>query len=284
MNAPAEAALELQLTEFTLNGRHSGCDRWRDHHPGRAAQRHRDSASLLQAGHAAGRQLPRLHGRDQGRARAGAVVLSRADRGHGSAQRQSARSACAEAHRGDARRRRPGAGLQARLGTGKVEAVAGHRQAALRSPHAAGGGPVASGDGGQPRRLHPVHALRARLPRGAGQRRHRLRVSRWPLADRIRPGRPDGRVHVRRLRRMRAGVSDRRACAGARRLSRQGRQDRRVGLPLLRRGMPAHLSRQGQPHRSRRRTRRAGEPRAPVRKGSLTASITCITGNASPSR
>ena len=35
------------------------------------------------------------------------------------------------------------------------------------------GRPVASGDDGQPRRLHPVHALRARLPRRAGQRRHR---------------------------------------------------------------------------------------------------------------
>ena len=33
--------------------------------------------------------------------------------------------------------------------------------------------PVAPGDRGQPRRLHPVHALRARLPRRAGQRRDR---------------------------------------------------------------------------------------------------------------
>ena len=41
-----------------------------------------------------------------------------------------------------------------------------------------GAGPVASGHRRQPRRLHPVHALRARLPRIAGQRRHRLRVPR----------------------------------------------------------------------------------------------------------
>ena len=46
------------------------------------------------------------------------------------------------------------------------------------APRAAGARPLASGDGGQPRRLHPVHALRARLPRGAGQRRHRLRAAR----------------------------------------------------------------------------------------------------------
>jgi formate dehydrogenase major subunit len=42
----------------------------------------------------------------------------------------------------------------------------------------AGGRPVAPGDRGQPRRLHPVHALRARLPRGAGQRRHRPGLAR----------------------------------------------------------------------------------------------------------
>ena len=37
------------------------------------------------------------------------------------------------------------------------------------------------------------------------------------LEDRVRPRRPDGRLHLRRLRRMRAGVPDRRADAGARR-------------------------------------------------------------------
>ena len=49
----------------------------------------------------------------------------------------------------------------------------------------AGRGSVAPGDGGQPGRLHPVPPLRARLPRGAGERRHRLRVSRRPLEDRV---------------------------------------------------------------------------------------------------
>ena len=106
----------------------------RDHHPSGAAQRHRDSASVLQAGHAARRQLPRLHGRDQGRARAGTVVLSRADRGHGRAQRQSARGPRAEAHRRDACRRRARARLQARLGTGKMEAVAWHRRLRASRP------------------------------------------------------------------------------------------------------------------------------------------------------
>ena len=85
-----------------------------------------------------------------------------------------------------------------------------------RAP-AAGRRPVASGDGRASRRLHPVQALRARLPRRAGQRRHRLRLPRRPLEDRVRPRRPDGRLDVRRLRRVRAGVPDRRADAGARR-------------------------------------------------------------------
>ena len=47
----------------------------RDDPRGRRAARRRDSAPLLHGRHAAGRQLPHLHGRDQGRARARAVLL-----------------------------------------------------------------------------------------------------------------------------------------------------------------------------------------------------------------
>ena len=69
--------------------------------------------------------------------------------------------------------------------------------------------PVAPGHRRQPRRLHPVHALRARLPRRAGQRRHRPGLprrrtrrscstwtTRWarppasPAASACRPARP----------------------------------------------------------------------------------------------
>ncbi len=89
-------------------------------------------------------------------------------------------------------------------------------------------GRLASGDGGQSRRLHPVHALRARLPRGAGQRRDRLRVPRCALEDRVRSRRSDGRVDLRRLRRVRAGVPHRRAGAGEGRLSRADRQEGRL--------------------------------------------------------
>ena len=71
-----------------------------------------------------------------------------------------------------------------------------------------------AGDGGQSRRLHPVQSLRPRLPRSAGQRRDRHGRPRPRREDRLRFRRPDGSVDVRRLRRMRAGLPDRRADAG----------------------------------------------------------------------
>ena len=85
--------------------------------------------------------------------------------------------------------------------------------------------PVARGHRRQPRRLHPVHALPARLPRRAGQRRHRPGVPWRARADRLRRRRPDGPLELRRLRRMRAGLSDRCADAGAR--CRRWRRSRR---------------------------------------------------------
>ena len=65
----------LAPVSFTLNGKtvvgRAGPDDPRD----RRAARHRDPAPLLHGRHAARRQLPHLHGGDQGRARAGAVLL-----------------------------------------------------------------------------------------------------------------------------------------------------------------------------------------------------------------
>ena len=74
--------------------------------------------------------------------------------------------------------------------------------------------PQPSGDGGAARRLHPVQSLRPRLPRGAGQRRDRHGRARARREDRLRFRRSDGREHLRRLRRVRAGLPDRRADAG----------------------------------------------------------------------
>ena len=78
----------------------------------------------------------------------------------------------------------------------------------------AGGRPQPPGDGGQPRCLHPLHALCPRLPRGPGQRRDRHGLSQCRRPDRVRPGRSHGGIHLRRLRRMRPGLPDRRPDAG----------------------------------------------------------------------
>ena len=83
-----------------------------------------------------------------------------------------------------------------------------------RADQGAGARPQPRGDGGQSRRLHPLQSLRPRLPRGAGQRRHRHGRARPSREDRVRLQRSDGRVDLRRLRRMRAGLPDRRADAG----------------------------------------------------------------------
>ena len=89
-----------------------------------------------------------------------------------------------------------------------------HRRAASRPDDAPGAGRQPSGDGRQPRRLHPVRPLRPRLPRGPGQRRDRHGLPRPPREGRLRLRRPDGPEHLRRLRRVRPGLPDRRADAG----------------------------------------------------------------------
>ncbi len=71
-----------------------------------------------------------------------------------------------------------------------------------------------SGHARQPRCLHPVQSVRARLPRGPGQRRDRHGLSQSRRQDRVRLRRSDGRIDLRGVRRMRAGLSDRRADAG----------------------------------------------------------------------
>ena len=89
----------------------------------------------------------------------------------------------------------------------------GDRDEPLPRARVTGARPLASGDGGQSRRLHPVQSLRPRLPRGSGQRRDRHGRPRHARKDRVRFRRPDGRLDLRRLRRMRAGLPDRRADA-----------------------------------------------------------------------
>ena len=70
---------------------------------------------------------------------------------------------------------------------------------------------VQPGHRGRPRRLHPLRPLRAGLRRPAGQRRHRPQRQGLLHPDLVRPRRPDGRVVLRHLRRVRGGLPDRRA-------------------------------------------------------------------------
>ena len=102
----------------------------------------------------------------------------------------------------------------------------------------------------QSRRLHPMRALRARLPRGAGQRCDRHGLPERGRQDRVRLRRSDGGFDLRRLRGMRASLPDRRL--DARGLPRQegdahrlARPQGRFALPLLRRRLPGDLQRQG---------------------------------------
>ncbi len=122
---------------------------------------------------------------------------------------------------------------------------------------------LASGDGSQSRCLHQLYALRPRLPRGSGERRDRDGSSRQPRKDRVRFRRPDGRQYLRRVRRMRSGLSHRCAftCDGCMLgWPYPGRPAGRVGLPVLRRRLPAHLQHQGRQAAIRRGARRTGEP------------------------
>ena len=241
----------------------------RNDHPDRQALRHRHSAPLLQGGPAPRRQLPRLRRRDQGRARARALLLPHAQGRDGSHHRQRARAREPEDGGGAAALRRSREVLHPRLRARSLGEGAPGRQAQVRSAPPAEGRSLALGDRGQPRRLHPVHALCQSLPRGTGQRRHRLRLARRALEDRVRLRRPDGRVHLRRLRRVRAGLSHRRPHAGARGREDPGGQDRRLGLPVLRCRVPPHLQRQGQQDPVGAGTRRAREFEPPVRERAL---------------
>ena len=85
---------------------------------------------------------------------------------------------------------------------------------------------------------------------------------------------PMGALDLRRLRRVRAGLPDRRADAvdhGGReqRLSRQARPHGGQRLPVLRRRLPAHLPDQGRQDRRRHRQERPGQREPALRQGPL---------------
>ena len=234
ITAPKRCQLDAPPVEFKLNGREVVGASRRNHHRDRQARRHRDPAALLQ-------------GRPRGRSATAAPAWSRSTasacwRRRAAARPSAGMEVSTNSERAAASRRRwcsnccwPTCPRPRTRATTK--STTGPRKLGVGKPRfararAAGAGPVAPGHRRQPGRLHPVHALPARLPRRAGQRRHRPGLPRRAREDRVRHGRPDGRVHLRGLRRMRAGLPDRRADAGARRRADGARQAGRFGVPV----------------------------------------------------
>ncbi len=270
--------------------RHRGRGRaGRDDLAGGRPAGHRDPASVLAAetGLSRRRQLPRLHGRDRGRARARRVLHPQAGTGHEGADRERARPLLAQdgVRAADRRPAFAGGGARSRIAVLAMGRHARRRGQPLPAPRAAGARPQPSGDGGAARRLHPMQSLRPRLPRGAGQRRDRHGGARLPRKDRLRFRRPDGQQHLRRLRRMRAGLPDRRADAGdpgrrERRLCQRPRPRGRQRLPLLRRRLPIDLQDPPGPHRRGRGQGRAGQPQPALRQGPLRLRLCAPPGPA----
>ena len=238
----------------------------------------RDPASVLaaQARLPRRRQLPRLHGRGRGRAGARRLVHPPADAGDEGALGERARQGLAQAGLRAAGRRpaRPRGGARPGFAAVAMGRQARGQRQPLPAARAGGARPQPSGDGGAARRLHPVQSVRARLPRGPGQRRDRHGRARPSREDRLRFRRSDGQFDLRRLRRVRAGVPDRRADAGEpgrrqRRLHQRPRPRGRERLPLLRGRLPADLQDEGRPHRRGRGQGRAGQPQPALRQGPL---------------
>ncbi len=104
-------------------------------------------------------------------------------------------------------------------------------------------------------------------PRGAGERRHRLRIPRPRFEDRFRLRRSHGRIHVRGVRRMRPGLPHGALAPCEECVQGRRRQAGRFGLSVLWSRVPDHVPREGQRDHSRGRARWTLESRAPVRQG-----------------
>ncbi len=254
-----------------------------------APARHQAAAPVLhaQARLSRGRQLPRLHGGDRGRARAGGELHPHAGARHEGEDADRSRQERAP-HGGRAPAHRPaGARAGARSGFRALEdrQAPEDRGRPLSQARRARARPQPSRDGGQSRRLHPLQSVRPRLPRGPGQRRDRHGRPRPSREDRVRFRRSDGRLDLRRMRRMRAGLSDRRADAGddggrAQCLRRQARSHGGQRVPLLRRRLPAHLSHQGRQARLCRAARTDRPTRTGCASRAASASTTSAIRNA----
>ena len=259
--------------QFELDGKQVEADAGRDDLAGRQAPGPRDPASVLFArtGLSPRRQLPRLHGGGRGRARAGGLLQAHAQRRHEGEVGERPRRRRAKNGDGASGRRPAGARNLARSG---FEILAlGRKGRSHRKPlprrRALAGRRQPSRHARQSRRLHPVRPVRARLPRGPGQRRDRHGLSQPRFQDRVRLRRSDGRIDLRRLRRMRAGLPDRRADAvGAARREPDPHRSTPTGRSIRCARSAASAARS--PIRSR--TRRSSTPRAAMVRPTTTAS------------
>ncbi len=234
----------------------------------RGRARHRDPAPLLHGGHARRRQLPHVHGRDQGRARAGAVLLPLSQGRHGGHDQQRARRDQPE----DVARAAAVGCARDVLHAATPSSISGRRRCAIGKPRFRAR-PQPAED-----LSHPAMAVHLDA---CIQCKRCVRACREEQVNDVigyafRGGQskivfdlddPDGRLDVRRLRRVRAGLPDRRADAGPRRREDRAGEDRRLGVPVLRRRLPAHLQRQGQQDPLRAGQGRPRQLEPPVREG-----------------
>ena len=229
-----------------------------------------------------GRRLPAVRGRRR-LARVRRLVRAPVRGRHGGQDRHArARAQPRAAHRAAARRpaargRGPEGDDDRRQRAARARPALRARPGRLGAPARAGArrGPLEPRDRGRPRRVHPVRPLRPRVRRHPGQRRHRPLGQGLRDADRVRPQRPDGRVVVRDLRRVRRRVPDRRAHEQADQRhpdpAARGAAPGRVGVPVLRRRLRADLQRRRRARRDRlhRGPRAARLEAAPLRQGTL---------------
>ena len=184
---------------------------------GGEGRRHRDPGALPRRALRPGRRLPHVRRRRR-RARLRGVLRAPVRGRHGgqdrprrssSAAARRSPSCCSPTSRRSRRtRRRPRPPTTSCSCSSRRYGV-GTATTALPRGRGRGDRLLQPGHRGQPRRLHPLRPLRPRLRRHPGQRRHRPHGQGLRDPDRLRPRRPDGRVDVRHVRRVRRRLPDR---------------------------------------------------------------------------
>ena len=276
------------MIRFTLDGASRAGGAGREHLAGGAARRRGDPASLPPA-RARATARTAIAAPAWWRSRANACSPPPASARRARAWWCAPRPTRAEAHAADGVRTaagRPARGRGARC-LRRLRALGARGSASTRSPlraggRAAGARSLASRDGGAARRLHPVRPVRARLPRGAAQRRHRHGAARHGRR------RSSSTCSTRWARRTCVACGECvQACPTGALLPKSvlddaGRRARAAGarggerLPLLRRRLPGRLPRA----RTARSRRWSGATARPTRAGSASRAASASTTSA----